>query len=104
MAVLAAIAAFSALTPNGGGVLSSLATRRAATMISASPCYDYVGTHRLSEKMLIKVFRRKDGLYARATGQAAIPIFASAPDEFFAKDGAPQSAAHHLSLQGVSAG
>ena len=47
----------------------------------------YVGTYRLSDKMLIKIFRMKgkDGLYARATGQAAVPIFASAPNEFFAK-------------------
>lgn len=37
--------------------------------------------------MLIKVFRMKDGHYDRATGQAAIPIFASAPNEFFAKVG-----------------
>jgi serine-type D-Ala-D-Ala carboxypeptidase/endopeptidase len=48
---------------------------------------DYVGTYRLNDKMLIKVFRMKEGLYARATGQAAIPIFPSAPDEFFAKVG-----------------
>src|SRR6201999_890211 len=50
---------------------------------------DYVGTYRLSDKMLIKIFRMKDqdGLYARATGQGAIPIFASAPNEFFAKVG-----------------
>ena len=50
---------------------------------------DYVGTYRLTDKMLIKIFRMKDkdGLFARATGQAAIPIFASAPNEFFAKVG-----------------
>ena len=50
---------------------------------------DYVGTYRLTDKMLIKIFRMKDkeGLYARATGQAAIPIFASAPNEFFARVG-----------------
>jgi serine-type D-Ala-D-Ala carboxypeptidase/endopeptidase len=50
---------------------------------------DYVGTYRLSDKMLIRIFRMKDkdGLYARATGQAAVPIFASAPNEFFARVG-----------------
>jgi hypothetical protein len=48
---------------------------------------DYVGTYRLTDRMLIKIFRMKDkeGLYARATGQSAFPIFASAPNEFFAK-------------------
>jgi len=48
---------------------------------------DYAGTYRLSDKMLIKIFRMQDGLYARGTGQAAIPIFPSAPNEFFARAG-----------------
>jgi hypothetical protein len=48
---------------------------------------EYVGTYRLSDKLLIKVFRMQDGLYARGTGQAAIPIFPSAPNEFFARVG-----------------
>jgi len=46
---------------------------------------DYVGTFRLSANFLLKIFRMKDGLYARATGQSAIPIFPSAPNEFFAR-------------------
>src|SRR5579871_3954828 len=46
---------------------------------------DYVGTYKISDKMLIKIFRMQDGLYARGTGQAAIPIFPSAPNEFFAR-------------------
>lgn len=46
---------------------------------------DYVGTYKLSDKFLLKVFRGNDGLYAQATGQGSIPIFPSAPDEFFAK-------------------
>jgi serine-type D-Ala-D-Ala carboxypeptidase/endopeptidase len=45
----------------------------------------YVGTYKLRDKFLLKVFRMNDGLYARATGQSAIPIFPSAPNEFFAK-------------------
>ena len=50
---------------------------------------DYVGAYRLTDRMLIKVFRMKDkeGLYARATGQGSFPIFASAPNEFFARVG-----------------
>jgi hypothetical protein len=46
---------------------------------------DYVGTFKLSANFLLKIFRMKDGLYARATGQSAIPIFPSAPNEFFAR-------------------
>lgn len=40
---------------------------------------------KLADKFLLTVFRMTDGLYAQATGQAAIPIFPSASDEFFAK-------------------
>jgi serine-type D-Ala-D-Ala carboxypeptidase/endopeptidase len=46
---------------------------------------DYVGTYRLADKFLLKVFRGNDGLYTQATGQGSIPIFPSAPDEFIAK-------------------
>jgi hypothetical protein len=46
---------------------------------------DYVGTYKLADKFLLQVFRGSDGLFARATGQGAIPIFPSAPNEFFAK-------------------
>jgi serine-type D-Ala-D-Ala carboxypeptidase/endopeptidase len=46
---------------------------------------DYVGTYKLAEKFLLKVFRTNDGLFVRATGQSAIPIFPSARDEFFDK-------------------
>jgi serine-type D-Ala-D-Ala carboxypeptidase/endopeptidase len=46
---------------------------------------DYVGTYKLSDKLLLKVFRMNDELFARATGQGAFPIFPSAPNEFFAR-------------------
>jgi serine-type D-Ala-D-Ala carboxypeptidase/endopeptidase len=46
---------------------------------------DYVGTYKLAEKFLLKVFRMNDGLFAQATGQSAIRIFPSAPNEFFDK-------------------
>jgi CubicO group peptidase (beta-lactamase class C family) len=46
---------------------------------------DYVGTFKLGQNFLLKVFRMNDALYARATGQSAIPIFPSAPNEFFAR-------------------
>ena len=61
-----------------------LATNKAIVLPSAS-LDDYVGTYKLADKFLLKVFRMNDGLFARATGQAAFPIFPSAPNEFFAK-------------------
>jgi CubicO group peptidase (beta-lactamase class C family) len=45
----------------------------------------YVGAYKLADKFLLQVFRMNDGLFVRATGQSAFPIFPSAPDEFFAK-------------------
>jgi serine-type D-Ala-D-Ala carboxypeptidase/endopeptidase len=59
-------------------------TYRAIVLPSAS-LDDYVGTYKLADKFLLKVFRMNDGLFAQATGQGAIPIFPSAPNEFFAK-------------------
>jgi serine-type D-Ala-D-Ala carboxypeptidase/endopeptidase len=54
-------------------------------VLPAASLGDYEGTYKLSEKFLLKVFRMNDGLFAQATGQSAIPIFPSAPNEFFAK-------------------
>lgn len=45
---------------------------------------EYQGTYRLSPAMLLNVFRADDKLVVRATGQGAIPFYASAKDEFFA--------------------
>ncbi|WP_342359378.1 serine hydrolase [Terrarubrum flagellatum] len=46
---------------------------------------DYAGLYRLADNFLLNVFQMKDGLHARATGQSALPIFPSAPNEFFAR-------------------
>jgi CubicO group peptidase (beta-lactamase class C family) len=46
---------------------------------------EYVGTYKVTDKFLLKIFRMNDALLVRATGQDPIPIFPSAPDEFFAK-------------------
>jgi D-alanyl-D-alanine-carboxypeptidase/D-alanyl-D-alanine-endopeptidase len=46
---------------------------------------EYVGTYKLADKFLLRVFRVNDELFVRATGQGPIPIFPSAPNEFFAK-------------------
>jgi CubicO group peptidase (beta-lactamase class C family) len=46
---------------------------------------DYVGTYKLADKFLLKVFPVDDGLLAEATGQEAFPIFPSLLNEFYAK-------------------
>jgi D-alanyl-D-alanine-carboxypeptidase/D-alanyl-D-alanine-endopeptidase len=46
---------------------------------------EYVGTYKLADKFLLKMFRVGDGMFAQATGQGPIPVFPSAPNEFFAK-------------------
>jgi len=61
-----------------------LAPAKAIVLPSAS-LDGYVATYKLADKFLLQVFRMDDGLFARATGQNAFPIFPSAPDEFFAK-------------------
>ncbi len=45
----------------------------------------YVGDYRLAPDFILHVFRKDDQLVARATGQGAFPIYASATDHFFAR-------------------
>jgi serine-type D-Ala-D-Ala carboxypeptidase/endopeptidase len=56
-----------------------------AIALPAASLDDYVGTYKLRDNFLLDVFRTNDALFARATGQNAIPIFPSAPNEFFAR-------------------
>lgn len=44
----------------------------------------YVGSYRLTPDFVLKIFRAADQLYAQGTGQAPLPVFPSARDEFFA--------------------
>jgi D-alanyl-D-alanine-carboxypeptidase/D-alanyl-D-alanine-endopeptidase len=62
-----------------------LAPAYKAIVLPSASLDDYVGTYKLADKFLLKVFRINDGLFAQATGQGAIPIFPFAPNEFFAK-------------------
>ena len=62
-----------------------LAPAYKAIVLPAASLDDYVGTYKVTDKFLLKVFRVDDGLFVRATGQGPIPIFPSAPNEFFAK-------------------
>ena len=56
-----------------------------AIVLPNSSLDEYVGTYKVTDKFLLKVFRVNDALFVRATGQGPIPIFPSAPNEFFAK-------------------
>jgi CubicO group peptidase (beta-lactamase class C family) len=56
-----------------------------AIVLPSGSLEDYVGTYKVTDKFLLKVFRVDDGLFVQATGQGSIPIFPSAPNEFFAK-------------------
>jgi len=62
-----------------------LAPAYQAIVLPAALLDEYEGTYRLADKFLLHVFRMDDRLFARATGQDAIPIFPSAPNEFFAR-------------------
>ncbi len=64
---------------------AKLAPTYKAIVLPRAALYDYVGTYKLADKFLLRVFRVDDGLFAQATGQGAIPIFPSARDEFFAR-------------------
>jgi serine-type D-Ala-D-Ala carboxypeptidase/endopeptidase len=62
-----------------------LAPTYQAIVLPSASLDDFVGTYKVSDRLLLKVFRKGDALFAQATGQAEIPIFASAPNEFFAR-------------------
>jgi serine-type D-Ala-D-Ala carboxypeptidase/endopeptidase len=64
---------------------SPLAPAYKAIVLPSASLDDYVGTYKLADKFLLKIFRINDGLFAQATGQGPIPIFPSAPNEFFSK-------------------
>lgn len=56
-----------------------------AITLPAASLDEYVGSYKLNDKFFITVVRVNDALLTRGTGQAAFPIFPSAPNEFFAK-------------------
>lgn len=53
--------------------------------LAASALDEYTGSYKLKENFVLKIFRDNSQLFAQATNQGAIPIFPSAPNEFFAK-------------------
>jgi D-alanyl-D-alanine-carboxypeptidase/D-alanyl-D-alanine-endopeptidase len=56
-----------------------------AIVLPSTSLDDYVGTYKVTDQFLLKVYRENDGLFVQATGQGSIPIFPSAPNEFFAR-------------------
>lgn len=62
-----------------------LAPARKAVEMTAEQLDAYPATYRLKDKFFISVVKSKNQLFARATGQMMFPLFASAPDQFFAK-------------------
>lgn len=62
-----------------------LAAAHKSVTLATAALDTYAGTYKLADKFFIKIFRMGDDLYAQGTGQGAFPIYASAPDEFFAK-------------------
>jgi hypothetical protein len=56
-----------------------------AIVLPGASLDEYVGTYKITDKFLLKIFHMNDGLFVQATGQGPIPIFPSAPNEFFAK-------------------
>lgn len=61
-----------------------LAPAHRSVALSTQVLDEYQGTYRLAPTMLLNVFRVNDQLVMQATGQGAIPFYASANDEFFA--------------------
>jgi D-alanyl-D-alanine-carboxypeptidase/D-alanyl-D-alanine-endopeptidase len=56
-----------------------------AIVLPSATLDEYAGTYKLADKFFLKIFRMDGALFVRATGQGPIPIFPSAPNEFFAK-------------------
>ena len=71
---------FATLNPQ-----AEIAPTPKAIALPVAALEDYVGTYRLADNFLLKVFRVNDALFSQATGQGPVPIFPSAPNEFFAR-------------------
>ncbi len=58
---------------------------RSEVVLPGAALDDYVGVYSIDKSARFTLVRRGDGLVARLTGQAFLPVFASAKDEFFYK-------------------
>jgi CubicO group peptidase (beta-lactamase class C family) len=64
-----------------------LAAAHKSVSLSTQLLDEYQGAYRLSPALLLNVFRVNGQLVVQATGQVALPLYASAKDEFFASVG-----------------
>jgi CubicO group peptidase (beta-lactamase class C family) len=71
---------FTTLNPRAG-----LSPPIKAIVLPAAALDEVVGTYKFADNFLLKVFRIDNRLFVQGSGQGAIPIFASAPGEFFAR-------------------
>jgi serine-type D-Ala-D-Ala carboxypeptidase/endopeptidase len=62
-----------------------LAPAYKATVLPSAALDDYVGTYKLADNFLPRVFRMNDMFFAQSTGHDALPIFPYASNGFFAK-------------------
>jgi CubicO group peptidase (beta-lactamase class C family) len=62
-----------------------IATAVKAVAMSDAELDAYTGRYKLAENFVLRIFRAEHQLYGQATGQGPFPLFASAPNEFFAK-------------------
>jgi D-alanyl-D-alanine-carboxypeptidase/D-alanyl-D-alanine-endopeptidase len=71
---------FTSLNPRAG-----LSPPPKPVVLPSASLDEYVGTYSVADNLPLKIFRLGGGLFVEASGQTAIPIFPSAPDEFFAR-------------------
>jgi serine-type D-Ala-D-Ala carboxypeptidase/endopeptidase len=64
-----------------------LASASKAIVLPVTELEEYVGTYKLADQLLVKMFLHGDQLFTQATGEQAFPLFPSAKNEFFANVG-----------------
>jgi D-alanyl-D-alanine-carboxypeptidase/D-alanyl-D-alanine-endopeptidase len=75
----------SEVTRDEPGFVTLVADTQQEIVLPAASLDEYLGTYKLRDKFLLKIFRTNNELFAQATGQGPIAIFPSAQHEFFAK-------------------
>jgi hypothetical protein len=75
----------SEVTRDEPGFVTLVADTQQEIVLPAASLDEYLGTYKLRDKFLLKIFRTNNELFAQATGQGPIAIFPSAQNEFFAK-------------------
>jgi serine-type D-Ala-D-Ala carboxypeptidase/endopeptidase len=71
---------FAALDPD-----AKLMPAYQAIVLPTTSLDEYVGTYKIGDRLLLKIFRNNGQLLVQENGQGSVPIFPSAPNEFFAR-------------------